>query len=121
MTAPRGLPLDWYPIRAISFAAATAGQALLGRSGRLYGWSFLETTGAASATLEVFDGTNANGQSISPISLTAGQSTRDIWGKPGIEITNGLFVNVLSGSVRGSLYVLGLSPEEIARMAGIEL
>lgn len=118
MSAPRGFPIDWQPVQAISFAAATSGQLILNRECRLYGWAFLETSGNAAAQLEVFDGTTVNSQSIAPIALLAGQSSRDIWGKPGIEIRTGLFVNISAGSVRGSLYVLGLSADEIIRAAG---
>lgn len=120
MSAPRGLPLDWYPIWAISAPATTTSYPFFGRGGRLYGWAFQETTGAAPATFELFDGTGSGGQSILPATLTVNQSFRDIWGKPGIEIRTGLFMNVTAGSVRGSVYVLGLSVDEILRLNNIE-
>lgn len=84
---------------------ATGSQKVLGGPGLLMGWSFLESTGAAGATVEVWDGGDTTGQLVTAISLVAGESTRDWLAGDGILLQVGLFVNVISGSVRGALWV----------------
>lgn len=116
-----GLPIDWWPIDPIHIATTTVGQQFITRGGRLYGWGFEETTGTTPALCSLIDGTNAGGQTIVPISLLANESTRDFFGKPGLRVRNGVFLNVISGSVRATIWMLGLSDEEIARQAGYEL
>lgn len=83
---------------------ATGSQQVLGGPSLLMGWSFLESTGAAAATVEVYDGYGAGAQLVTAISLSAGQSTRDWLGPHGIYCSEGLFVNVVAGSVRGALW-----------------
>jgi hypothetical protein len=122
MTGPyRGLSLDWYPITPIHIAATTVGGQFITRECRLYGWAFEETTGSAPAKCDLYDGTTTGGQTIVPITLLANESTRDIWGKPGIVVGNGIFLNVLSGSVRATVYVLPLTEEEILRLNGYQV
>ena len=50
------------------------------------GWSFIETTGAAAATLELFDGSSTGGATIA--------------------VRVSLFLNVISGSIRGAVWVV---------------
>lgn len=121
MSQPRQMPLDWWPIKPIHIAATTTDQQFITRGGRLFGWSFEETTASAGATCSLIDGTTSGGQTIVPISLIANQSTRDIWGKPGIEVGNGVLLHMFAGSVRATIYFLGLSEEEIIRQAGYQL
>lgn len=110
--------IDWHPVIAIPVAALSAFAQISQRPCRLYGWSFLETTGAAPATLDLIDGGNASGASLSPFSLTAGQSTRDWLGKPGLLVQSGLSINVSSGTVRGTIWALLLTDAEIAKDEG---
>jgi hypothetical protein len=89
----------------LSFGALTTTSKLMGGPGLLMGWGLLETTGAAAATIEIWDGGDTTGQLIVPIALSSAQSTRD-WNSPdGILFSRGLFLNVLAGSVRGVLWV----------------
>src|ERR1700744_1728800 len=111
------LPIDWYPIDAIHQPTTTTDVQLISREGRLYGWSFEETTATAGALVGLIDGSSNNGQVLASISLLANQSTRDIWGKPGIRCRGGVRLRVFSGSVRATIYYLGLNDEEIARQA----
>lgn len=117
----RRLPLDWHPIDPIHIATTTVDGQFITRGGRLYGWAFEETTGAASAECSLIDGSSAGGPTIVPISLSAGESTRDLMGKPGLRVRAGVYLHVFSGSVRATIYYLGLSDDEIIAHAGIEL
>jgi hypothetical protein len=97
--------MSWYGhAHAITFPA-TGSQKVLGPGSLLMGWALLETTGVASATAEIWDGQDATGQLLVPISLTAGQSTRDWLAGDGVLSQSGLFLNVVSGTVRGVVWV----------------
>lgn len=84
---------------------STGSQVPYGGNGLVMGWSLLETTGAAAAVVELYDGQDAGGQLVAAISLSPGQSTRDWLGPSGIETDIGLFVRVVSGTVRGAVWV----------------
>lgn len=87
----------------------------------LHGWSWVETTGLARAHVELTDG--KNGALIVPITLSAGQSTRDWLDGRGIYVVSSLFIHVLSGSVRGSLWATpdphaqGAQPLDVLELA----
>ena len=83
---------------------ATGSQVAYGGRSLIMGWSLLETTGTAAATVEIWDGQDATGQLIAAISLDPGESTRDWLGPEGIETDIGLFVRVIGGSVRGAVW-----------------
>lgn len=71
-------------------------------------WSFTETTGAAPASLTVYDGADTTGQELATINLPAGGSVRDQLGPRGLFCTRALSVAVTSGSVRGTLAVINV-------------
>lgn len=75
----------------------------------LTGWSFVETTGTGTAVVEIYDGNSAVGTLVACINLQASESTRDLMSKWGLEMRVGTFVNVVSGTVKGSLWVVDLS------------
>lgn len=89
----------------ITLATVTTSKLVNGGQARLMGWCLIETTGSAAASLDMYDGGDSSGQLIGPISLTASQSTRDWLSGEGIRLRRGLFVNVLSGSVRGVFWL----------------
>lgn len=118
MSAPfRRLPAEWWAPKPISCGATTTNYTFISRGGRLYGWSFEETTGAAVAQLELIDGSSDSGDRIVPITLLANESTRDWLGRPGIQITRGVYLKVVAGSVRATIWYLGLSDEELLELA----
>lgn len=75
-------------------------------AGVLLGWSLTESTGAASAQCDIYDGIDNADALFASVTLSAGQSTRDLWAPNGIDMRNGLFVSVSSGAVSGTLYAL---------------
>lgn len=91
------------PVRAVSIPTGASG-AVLGGPALLFGWSLRESTGAAAAQLDIYDGADGTGQLLATITLTAGQSTRDYPGLPGLYCARGLFVNAVAGSVAGAVW-----------------
>jgi hypothetical protein len=73
---------------------------LLQGRGELCGWSLRETTGAATATVELQDGGNPLGE----IQMAAGAVSNAWFGNPGVEIRSQIFLHVVAGSVTGAVY-----------------
>ena|SRR6185437_3108395 len=73
-------------------------------AGRIAGYSLHETSGA-TALVKLHDGNDAAADLVAVISLVANESPR-AWMLPGgIAFSNGLFVNVVSGSIEGVIYL----------------
>jgi hypothetical protein len=95
----------------------TTSAILLSGRGILKGWAFRETTGAAVATLNLWDGTANNGLMVAPLGL-ASAGHESIWlGELGVSFTRGLFLEVIAGSVVGALWVV---PQEILTVDGAD-
>lgn len=105
----------WMAAQRINFLTGTASLAMISSQGLLFGWSWEETTGLAVAQLELIDGDSNNGDRIVPITLLANESTRDIWGWPGIWCDRGLFCRVVAGSIRGTVYYKSMTNDEADR------
>jgi hypothetical protein len=70
------------------------------------GFSIRETSGSAAATVRVYDhASSASGTLIDTIQLAAGESAREWYDGGGIWVENGIYVDVVSGAVEGSLRV----------------
>lgn len=72
-------------------------------SGRVWlaGWSLRETTGAAAASVEFTSGGNPIGES----SMISGGSDTNWLGANGVIINGDVTLNVITGSVKGAVYV----------------
>lgn len=90
--------------RTTPIPTTTADRLLIGGALLLHGWAFVETTGADPAELELIDGSGTNGALVVPITLSSGESTRDTFPGTGIGIYTSLFLNIVSGSVRGAVW-----------------
>lgn len=75
---------------------------------RLYGWSLAETTGVATASLNLRDGGDANSPKIAPITLLANESRTDWLSGTGLWCQTGVFADWLTGSIDLVLYVVRL-------------
>lgn len=74
--------------------------------GLLAGYAFRETSGTAGAVIRILDGSEpANGNLLVPISLSAGESTRDWYLPSAIGYINGIYVQVVSGAVEGVVFL----------------
>ncbi|MGH3571173.1 MAG: hypothetical protein ACRDUW_04990 [Pseudonocardiaceae bacterium] len=94
----RAHPLS-IPSTAVSAQIDNAG-------GRVVWWAWRETTGAASATFRLRDGSGSAGQLLVPFSLAANDSTRDYPGLHSIPYDIGLYLEVLTGTVEGVVMVI---------------
>lgn len=71
----------------------------------LCGFSLIETTGTATAEIDLWNGFNASSELVAVIALNPGQSMRDWYGFMGLYLDTGLYCQIVSGSVRGSVYL----------------
>lgn len=86
-------------------AGASNEHVLSGASGVLMGYGLRETTGTATATLELRDG---QGALICPVTLAANESARDWFGPGGLSFVNGLQLVRVAGSADGAVYLGGV-------------
>lgn len=93
-------------IDVISVPVTTVSVTLLEGGGFLAGWSLRETTGAATATVEVTSG----GNPVAEISLSSGGSDTQWLGDHGVEVNQDITMDVISGSVAGAFYVAYRKP-----------
>lgn len=71
----------------------------------LLGWSLAESTGSAAAKVRIYDGTGTSGRLMAVIALVSGASSHVYMAQGGLELFNGaLYLQVVSGSVEGSVY-----------------
>lgn len=85
-------------------ASTGADQAVADAAGFYRGFTLRETTGAAPATVVIYDNASAaSGTILEEITLLAGESAREWYGVPGIPTLNGIYVDVVSGAVAGSI------------------
>lgn len=99
------LPMGLFmPVKIPVTAAGSTVNPLAGAL-RLGGWSFEETTNAATARLELWDGGASGGETAGVIDLAAGASVSLPCPGLGLLIKSGLSVSVLAGSVRGSVWL----------------
>jgi len=106
------------PAQSIAIpTSGVGGTILLSGRGVLKGWAFRETTGAAVATFNLWDGTANNGLLLSPLAL-ASAGHESIWlGELGLSFTRGLFVEVTAGSIIGAVWAI---PQEILVVDGVD-
>lgn len=74
-------------------------------AGQLAGFSVRETTGAAGAVLRFRDGQISEGGLLLTVSLNPGESTRDWFLPNGIGFVRGLSIEVVSGTIEGSVFL----------------
>ena len=96
----------WPPAQSVAIPTTTTDVQILGGMCLLMGWAFVETTGSAAATFDLYDGVGSGGQLVAPLSLSSGQSTRDLMTGSGIEIRGGLFLDMLTGSIKGAVWLI---------------
>jgi hypothetical protein len=75
---------------------------------KVMGWAIRNPSSTALAEVDFFDGTDASGTVVIPVTLDWNESSRETWCPNGIRFKNGLFINVTAGEVRGSVFWLPL-------------
>lgn len=68
-------------------------------------FELMETTGSATATVTLHDGTQDNQQVLRDYTLLAGQSTSEQWGHHWLPFEEGIYLHTVTGSAKGSATV----------------
>jgi hypothetical protein len=89
----------WRPARPAPFGKAITGYVVL------MGFAVAESSGTAAAELDIYNGTDTNGQLTHPITLDAGESTSEWYGPQGIEMAIGVYPVIAVGSVKGTVWI----------------
>ncbi len=76
-------------------------------AGALMGFGIRETTGTDPAPVLLRDG-GPDGDIVVPITLGPGEDTHVWYGPGGINLTQGLYVDVIAGAVDGAVYLRGV-------------
>lgn len=76
----------------------------LSSPGRVVGWSLLETSGTAAATVTLWDGREAGSRPLAYLHVGAGLADTQWLGGGGISVTDALLIDI-SGAVAGVLYL----------------
>ena len=71
---------------------------------RMMGWNVRETSGAATALVQITNAPSGGGIEVMSIPLNANEGVRDWFGPEGIELENGYFPTI-TGAVAGSVFV----------------
>jgi hypothetical protein len=98
--------------RTLSLSSSLSSNQIDNRSGRVRRVSVRETSGAADAVFQLFDGTDDSGQLLDTVSLSAGQSTRDYYRIGEYPYDGGLFLVVVSGVFEGAIVIQWRKPNE---------
>jgi hypothetical protein len=71
----------------------------------LFGWNITESSGAATAKVRLWDGTNNSGNYLATITLGANESNREWFPDQSPQIrNNALFLEIVSGEIEGSVW-----------------
>lgn len=75
-------------------------------NGAMVGYALRETTGTTAAVVEIREGA-VDGPLLFPLTLAPGESVRDWLAPGGVSYGGGLWVNVVSGTVDGAVFLRG--------------
>lgn len=92
-------------VTAIGFVGLSVSGIQWPQGGDLIGWALTEATGLAPVTLDILDGTTAQGSIIARLVLAANQTSIVRPSSIGWPLTVGCYVVIESGSVTGSLVI----------------
>ena len=88
----------------VGFAARSTDLAIWTGFGRLSGWSIRETAGAVAA-IRFHDGTDATGEIIGVVGFAANASDQGPNMDEGIRFSTGVFMERVSGTFEGVVYI----------------
>lgn len=90
----------------VSVALTGSDQAVRASGCTYHGFTIRETSGVAVAVVNIYDNASAaSGTLLDTISLAANESAREDYLPQGIRAGNGIYVDVVSGAVAGSVRV----------------
>jgi hypothetical protein len=91
-------------VSAVAIALTGADQAVLAGPG-VYRGIVLRETAASTAVVQIWDGTGAAGTLLDVVGLAASGSAREWLGDGGLRFKTGLYVEIVSGAVEGSVRI----------------
>ena len=97
------------PVRHAQFDLNGASQQMFTTPAILFGFAVANASGSATAELDIYDATGTGGAPLFPITLAANESTREWFGERGLLMHSGIFLNVSSGEVKGSVFFVPMS------------
>lgn len=92
-----------YPI-TVPLTTGPAGLDLFQGTGHWCGWALIDPSGTVAAVVEIYDGMDVGGQLMCVAGVSAGASAAPIFEPEGVSFHIGLFLNVVSGTVRGVIW-----------------
>lgn len=106
------IPEGWALSNVVPIPFVGAGASLSITPGPLVfvGFAVIETTGAAGAQFDFVNGTTNNGQTVVARAIGLGQSDDFECPDGGLYLDVGLFVNMLAGSIRGTVFIRHCNP-----------
>ena|ERR1700749_1208473 len=87
-----------------SFDLSGTGALLIGFGSDIYGWSFKNMSTSTAADIDLYDGPDASGIAAIPVQIPASQTDTKWFGPNGVRFKNGVYANVTTGEVKGSLF-----------------
>lgn len=106
MTTP-GTITEERPWRTVPvpFTALAGGLQIATIYCRVLSYNVEESTGSGAAVIDIYDGTSTGGIRLSRINLAAAESKEDSFDPPYMPAHGGLWINVTSGSVSGTVLI----------------
>jgi len=92
------------PAHYIYFDLNATGKMLTNFAVVMCGWSIRNISSTTLATLDVYDGTDATGNPLFPINLSANETSREWFLPGGVLMLDGVYVNVTAQEVKGSIF-----------------
>lgn len=98
---------DYTSARPVTAVALTGADQVARNAPATYRGFSIRETGGSTAVVRVFDNASAaSGTVLDEIALVANESAREFY-TPGIRAANGIYIDVVSGAVAGSVRVGG--------------
>lgn len=96
--------------QAVSYTSGQASAQIVSTACLLLGWSALETSGTAATSGKLIDGGDTSGQMAGAWGAASGLADTHAVPPPGIMCKNGLYIDVASGAVALTVWVIPLGP-----------
>lgn len=94
------------PLIHTEFNLTAVGTLLVGGELIVMGWALKEATNLNPANIDLYDSTAAQGVPTFPVTLLKNESSRETWAPRGVWMQEGLYLNVTTGQVSGSIFWL---------------
>jgi hypothetical protein len=86
------------------FDLSGTGALLLGFAVDVYGWSLKNPSTSTAADIDLYDGPDTSGVAALPVQIPNSTTDTKWFGPNGVRFHNGVYANVTTGEVKGSLF-----------------